>query len=143
MTNIREAQKKFRLKVQVVFTILSNGYLIGFAEGKIYRGISKRVCVPGLNCYSCPGAVASCPIGSLQAVLGSKDFKMSFYLVGFLMVIGSIFGRFICGWFCPFGLEGECFTNNLSWLNLDLQAFLQVSLPSRRHIWFLQQVLPL
>lgn len=78
MTNIREAQKKFRLKVQVVFTILSNGYLIGFAEGKIYRGTSKRVCVLGLNCYSCPGAVASCPIGSLQAVLGARTSKCPF-----------------------------------------------------------------
>lgn len=104
MTSIREAQKKFRLRVQIIFTILSNGYLIGFAEGKIYRGTSKTVCVPGLNCYSCPGAIASCPIGSLQAVLGSKDYKMSFYLVGFLMVVGSIFGRFVCGWLCPFGL---------------------------------------
>lgn len=79
-----------RLLVQVVFTALTNGYMIGFKEGKIYQGSSKKVCVPGLNCYSCPGAVGSCPIGSLQAVLGSRDFKFSFYVIGFLMIVGSL-----------------------------------------------------
>ena len=44
------------------------------------------------------------PIGSLQAVLGSRDYKFSFYVVGFLLFFGSIFGRFVCGWLCPFGL---------------------------------------
>ncbi len=51
-------------------------------NGKIYKGKSKTVCVPGLNCYSCPGAIGSCPIGSIQAVLGSKNLKMSFYVNG-------------------------------------------------------------
>lgn len=93
-----------RLMVQIGFTAITNGYLIGFAEGKIYRGNSKRICVPGLNCYSCPGAIGSCPIGSLQAVMGSKNFKFSFYVIGFLMIIGATLGRFVCGWLCPFGL---------------------------------------
>lgn len=93
-----------RLMVQIGFTAISNGYLIGFVEGKIYRGSSKRICVPGLNCYSCPGAIGSCPIGSLQAVIGSKNFKFSFYVIGFLMIIGASLGRFVCGWLCPFGL---------------------------------------
>ncbi len=93
-----------RLLVQIIFTALSNGYALGFAEGKIYQGASKQVCVPGLNCYSCPGAIASCPIGSLQAVIGSKDYNFSFYIVGFLMITGSLLGRFVCGWLCPFGL---------------------------------------
>ena len=64
--------ERIRLWVQVLFTALTNGYALGFLEGKIYKGSSKRICVPGLNCYSCPGAVGSCPIGSLQAVLGSR-----------------------------------------------------------------------
>lgn len=93
-----------RLMVQIGFTAITNGYLIGFAKGKIYRGSSKKVCVPGLNCYSCPGAIASCPIGSLQAVIGSKNFRFSFYVIGFLMIIGVTLGRFVCGWLCPFGL---------------------------------------
>ena len=71
-----------RLSVQIIFTALTNGYLLGYMNGKIYKGKSKTVCVPGLNCYSCPGAIGSCPIGSIQAVLGSKNLKMSFYVNG-------------------------------------------------------------
>lgn len=97
-------KKRLRLSVQIVFAALTNGYLIGYVDGKIYKGNSKIICVPGLNCYSCPGAIASCPIGSLQAVLGSKDFKFSFYIIGIFMIMGSFLGRFVCGWLCPFGL---------------------------------------
>ena len=97
-------KNKIRLCVQILFTAVTNGYFYGYATGSIYRGPLKTVCVPGLNCYSCPGAFGSCPIGSLQAVIGSKDYKFSFYIVGFLIFFGSVFGRFICGWLCPFGL---------------------------------------
>ena len=76
---IKKQKKHLRLLVQVLFTALTNGYVLGFSQGKIYRGDSKKICVPGLNCYSCPGAIGSCPIGSLM-------------------------GRFVCGWLCPFGL---------------------------------------
>lgn len=95
---------KLRLWVQMGFTALTNGYVAGFAKGKIFTGSTKALCVPGLNCYSCPGALGSCPIGSLQAVLGSRNYKFSFYIIGFLMLAGAVFGRFVCGWFCPFGL---------------------------------------
>ncbi len=93
-----------RLWVQAAFAALTNGYLRGFAEGKIFTGSSKTVCVPGLNCYSCPGALGSCPIGALQAVMGSRKFQMSFYVFGLLMIVGALCGRFVCGWLCPFGL---------------------------------------
>lgn len=95
---------RLRLWVQLIFTALTNGYALGFAKGRIYTGTTKHLCVPGLNCYSCPGAIGSCPIGSLQAVAGSRDFNVSFYVIGFLMIIGSLTGRFVCGWLCPFGL---------------------------------------
>ena len=88
----------------VFWAVITNSFIFGFAQGKIYTGKLKNLCLPGLNCYSCPGAVASCPIGSLQAVIGSRNFKFSFYVVGFLVFIGAIFGRFVCGWLCPFGL---------------------------------------
>ncbi len=93
-----------RLWVQILFTAVTNGYFYGFATGRIYTGRSKTVCVPGLNCYSCPGALGSCPIGSLQAVLANRNYRFSFYVVGFLLLFGSVFGRFVCGWLCPFGL---------------------------------------
>ena len=97
-------KNKIRLCIQVVFTALTNGYAVGFAKGTIYTGPTKSLCVPGLNCYSCPGALGACPIGSLQAVLGSRDYQFTFYIVGFLMAVGAVFGRFVCGWLCPFGL---------------------------------------
>ena len=90
--------------LQAVWAFLTNSYLIGFLHGKIYQGKLKNLCVPGLNCYSCPGAVGACPIGSLQAVMGSWKFSISLYVGGFLMVIGALMGRFVCGWLCPFGL---------------------------------------
>lgn len=98
---------RYRHWVQAAWFALTNGYVVGFLEKKIYRGSSKALCVPGLNCYSCPGAIASCPIGSLQAVLGSGKFEFSCYVFGVLMLFGSVFGRFICGWLCPFGLFQE------------------------------------
>lgn len=95
---------KMRLGIQIAFTALSNGYVMGFLKGKIYQGPGKKLCLPGLNCYSCPGALGACPIGSLQAVLGSPKFQMSFYVVGFFLFTGAILGRVVCGFLCPFGL---------------------------------------
>lgn len=101
---IKQGRDRLRLYVQIAFAALTNGYLIGFVQGKIFTGSTKYLCVPGLNCYSCPGALGSCPIGALQAVLGSREYKFSFYVIGFLLLIGSLLGRFVCGWLCPFGL---------------------------------------
>lgn len=93
-----------RRLTQIITSIVTNANFKGFFLGKIYRGDLKKFCVPGLNCYSCPGALGSCPIGSLQAVLGSIKYHFSFYVLGFMSLMGIIFGRFICGWLCPFGL---------------------------------------
>ena len=98
---------RIRIAIQAGWALLTNGYLAGFISGKIYTGKLKSVCVPGLNCYSCPGGLGSCPIGSLQAVLGSAKYKFSFYLFGFFMVVGTLLGRFVCGFLCPFGLIQE------------------------------------
>lgn len=96
-----------RRLTQVITAIITNGYLPGFIKGDIYRGNLKRFCVPGLNCYSCPGALGSCPIGSLQAVIGSAKYQISFYVLGTIALIGTLLGRLVCGWLCPFGLIQE------------------------------------
>lgn len=93
-----------RHRVQALWTLLTNSYLTGFLHGKIYQGNLKKLCLPGLNCYSCPGAIGACPIGAMQAVIGSWNFKFAFYVAGFLMFVGAVIGRFVCGWLCPFGL---------------------------------------
>ena len=96
-----------RTWIQIGFAALSNGYINGFLRGKLYQGDLKQFCVPGLNCYSCPGAVAACPIGALQAVLSSPRYRFSFYVIGLLMAFGAVFGRAVCGFLCPFGLVQE------------------------------------
>ncbi|MDD3167906.1 MAG: 4Fe-4S binding protein, partial [Eubacteriales bacterium] len=101
---LRAVKTQIRLWVQIGFTAVTNGYLKGFENGSIYTGSLKSYCVPGLNCYSCPGALGSCPIGSLQAVLAARNFSFSYYMVGFFLMIGALLGRFACGWLCPFGL---------------------------------------
>lgn len=108
MDNKGEKELKIRRWVQIGSTIAGNGYLKGFKTGDIYQGPIKNACVPFLNCYSCPGALGACPIGAIQSVVseagGKFDLNAFPYLViGFLMLIGSLVGRAVCGWTCPFG----------------------------------------
>lgn len=95
---------RLRLTVQLFYTILTNGYVYGFLSGKIYRGKLKYACVPGLNCYSCPGAVGACPMGALQALLNQQGMQIPFAALAFFFLFGSLLGRTVCGWLCPFGL---------------------------------------
>ena len=69
--NNKEKKKKSRLPlkrrlIQLYAALLFNANLKGFGNGFIYRGAVKNMCAPGLNCYSCPGASAACPLGALQ-----------------------------------------------------------------------------
>ena len=92
-----------RTWIQASAVFLSNLFLLNLPEGRIYQGNLKKFCVPGLNCYSCPAASGACPVGALQAVSGSSKFTISFYVTGFLMMLGVLLGRFVCGFLCPFG----------------------------------------
>ncbi len=97
-----------RKLMQLYFALLFNANLKGFATGNIYQGDTKKMCVPGINCYSCPGAVGACPIGSLQGSFSAGKSTM-FYVGGILLLYCILFGRMICGWLCPFGLVQELF----------------------------------
>ena len=94
---------KKRFSIQTAAALLQNAHFKGFFTGRIYQGAAKGVCVPGLNCYSCPGAVGACPIGSLQNQLGSRPVKIPYYVVGLLLFFGALLGRAVCGFLCPFG----------------------------------------
>lgn len=96
-----------RRYVQLLAAVLYNCNFKGFATGRIWQGSTKGVCVPGLNCYSCPGAVAACPLGSLQTALLSSKYKFPYYVLGTFLLLGLFLGRFICGFFCPFGFLQE------------------------------------
>ncbi len=131
--------------IQLASALLYNANLPGFASGSIYKGPSKGVCVPGLNCYSCPGAVGSCPLGALQNALSSLPRKLPLYIAGFLLLIGVALGRGVCGFLCPFGLIQELlhkiptpkikkskWTRRLSWLKYVILVVFVVALP----IWY-------
>ena len=104
--------KPSRRKImQLYFALLFNCNIQGFFTGKIYANknpvtSTKQFCAPGINCYSCPGAVAACPLGSLQGSY-SADRSTLFYVCGTLLLYAILFGRMICGWLCPFGLIQE------------------------------------
>lgn len=95
-----------RRLVQVVAALVSNAYLPGFLRGRIYQGEWKRVCVPFLNCYSCPGALGACPVGAMQSLTVSSR-SLSLYVSGLIVACGALVGRLVCGWLCPFGLLQE------------------------------------
>lgn len=126
---------RIRLFVQCCYAAITNGYFYGFKEGTIYKGATKNICLPGLNCYSCPGALGSCPIGSLQAVLGSPSFKVACYVFGFLLLFGSIFGRFVCGWLCPFGL-----IQDLVYKIPIFKKYKRKNLPGHKYLKYLKYV---
>ena len=95
-----------RKLMQLYFALLFNANLKGFVTGNIYQGPTKQFCAPGINCYSCPGAIGACPLGSLQGSF-SADHSTIYYVGGILLLYSILFGRMICGWFCPFGLVQE------------------------------------
>ncbi len=131
-----------RKLIQVICAILYNCNFTGFAKGTIYQGNLKGVCVPGLNCYSCPGAIGSCPLGSLQTALLSSKYRFPYYILGMLLLFGVLLGRVVCGYLCPFGLMQELlykipskkmkknrWTRRLSWLKYIILIVFVVAIP--------------
>lgn len=100
--------------VQLLVTLLTNHYISGFFKGTIYKGRLKHLCHPGFQCYSCPSSNTACPLGALQNSLGTVRESLAqgrvnigLYTIGYLGLLGMIFGRLVCGWLCPFGLLQE------------------------------------
>ena len=102
----RHLPTKRRL-IQLYSALLFNANLKGYISGDIFKGMSKNACTPGLNCYSCPGAVTACPLGALQNAFSASQKRTPYYIFGILMLYGIMFGRWICGWLCPFGLAQD------------------------------------
>lgn len=135
-------QEKKRRLTQLVCAVLYNCHFTGFATAKIYQGNMKGICVPGLNCYSCPGAVAACPLGSLQTALLSSRYRAPYYMLGIMLLFGIILGRVTCGFLCPFGLlqellykipskkpEKNRWTRRLSRLKYPVLAIFVIAIP--------------
>jgi ferredoxin-type protein NapH len=101
----KRALERRRRITQWLTAFGANAYLPGFVTGRIYQGSGKSVCVPFLNCYSCPGALGACPVGTLQALAVNRIVPL--YALGLTLAAGAVAGRGICGWLCPFGLIQE------------------------------------
>jgi len=100
---VSAALRRRRSVVQGITALLSNIHITNLFKGTLYTGTAKNICVPGLNCYSCPAASAACPVGAFQAAAGSAKHSFSYYAAGTAMLFGVLTGRLICGFFCPFG----------------------------------------
>lgn len=92
---------KLKRIVQIIATIAQNSYLPAIFSGGLYQGVLKRACTPILNCWGCPLAWYSCPMGALQHFIGLRLFP--YYIIGLFGAVGMIVGRMACGWLCPFG----------------------------------------
>ena len=134
-----------RRLIQLYSALLHNAHIRGFIDGEIYQGKAKYACVPGFNCYSCPGAIGACPLGSIQNALASTGHRAGWYVLGIIMLFGVILGRTICGWLCPLGLIQELLhkiptpklqksriTRVLSWLKYVIIAVFVVAIP----LWY-------
>jgi len=100
----RPTKRRF---IQLYAALLYNCQFKGFGNGKIYVGPLKNVCVPGINCYSCPGAVGSCPLGAFQNAIAASGARFPAYILGTLAMFGILLGRVVCGFLCPLGLIQE------------------------------------
>lgn len=96
-----------RKLIQLYAALLFNANMKGFITGKIYTGKTKSVCLPGMNCYSCPGAIGACPLGSLQNALAESKTKAPTYVLGIILLYCITLGRTICGYLCPAGFLQE------------------------------------
>jgi len=86
---------------QMVALLVINGHYNFFRTLAIYQGKLKTFCFPVLNCHSCPLALYSCPIGTLQHFITTGRFPV--YALSIVGIIGITFGRMSCGLLCPFG----------------------------------------
>ena len=82
-----------RKLIQIAAFGFSNSDVSNFAGGRIYQGKWKQFCNPGMNCY----------------------------VVGFILALGVLCGRWICGFVCPFGLLQE--------------LLYKIPFPIRKRIW--------
>lgn len=98
---------------QTLGTLLPNAHVQGFLTASLYQGPLKGVCTPLFNCYACPSALFSCPIGTMQHFAATG--KVPLYAVGTVAVVGASVGRMTCGTLCPFGFLQDLLHKVRTW----------------------------
>jgi polyferredoxin len=92
---------KLKRIIQIIAVIIHNSYIPALLKGGLYQGFLKKGCTPILNCWGCPLAWYSCPMGGLQHFIALR--LIPYYIIGLFGTVGMIVGRMSCGWICPFG----------------------------------------
>ena len=129
-SGVSQLMSRFRGWIQAGAALLTNLHLPNFIKGGLYQGKGKTVCVPGLNCYSCPAAFICgflCPFGWFQELLhkiptkklSTKKLKPLTYLKYVVLLVMVVLlpalvvndvgmgDPFFCKYLCPQGvLEG-------------------------------------
>ncbi len=95
------------MRIQALRRISQAAFLAVTLTGIILG--TTGIIYPYFFCYSNPWDIGNCPLGLLEH--GSVDIQITFmvgvalllYVIGFLAVVGVLFGRAFCGWACPIG----------------------------------------
>ncbi len=101
MINKILSKKRFQVTCQSAALLLINGHYNFIRTLGIYQGKLKSICVPVLNCHSCPLALYACPLGAIQYFVMTG--RPAAYVLSILAIAGITFGRMACGLLCPFG----------------------------------------
>jgi ferredoxin-type protein NapH len=155
-----------RWLIQTIMAVGTNAYWLFPFGSVIYQGPLKAVCHPGLNCYSCPAALFSCPVGAVQNFMASLRYgtasglpHLGAMVIGYLGFIGTMVGRLPCGWICPFGFIQDLLYKiptkkfrlwaPLRWVKYAVLAILVIILPiflvdqtGLGHPWFCKLLCP-
>lgn len=137
--NLTKKLSVLRLFVQIVaLAVIFLGLIVGpfGLEQWSYLGTAPRdivvgteilgmpypdgLSVPTFSCYYASGRTATCVVWQLQSYLFPDWATSSVYATtglerlaiatGLLIITSIIFGRFLCGWICPFGLYMDLLT---------------------------------
>lgn len=104
MGSIVTKARALRLKrnlIQISALILLNlQFVNALVPGLAFTG-ARFLCSPVFFCHSCPWAITACPLGVLVNFGTLRIFP--FVTLGILALVGTIGGRLVCGWVCPFG----------------------------------------
>ncbi len=91
--------------IQLISLISLNSYFKGFINRINYGGSLKKICIPVINCWSCPSALTGCPIGAIEVYV--KSGQIPYVPILYILVPGALLGRFFCGFICPAGFLQE------------------------------------
>lgn len=104
-----EMRIQIRIWVQWAFLAIAAGPLFVMAP------VFKNIPAPWYVCWSCPTAIAACPLGTLQHYTATG--AISYFALGILILIGVLMGRLTCGWTCPMGFIQEMLFKSRKWVS--------------------------